>query len=64
MVAKRWRRRATTAVQPVWWLAPSPAPLSPFRVAKDLAMADVDYVKPDLALRIAFVQLMAIIGRP
>src|SRR3989441_13317852 len=30
-VAKTCIRRATTPVQPVWWLAPSPAPLSPWK---------------------------------
>ncbi len=28
---KRSRRRATRPVQPVWWLAPMPAPLSPWK---------------------------------
>src|SRR5438445_284999 len=30
-VAKTCIRRATTPVQPVWWFAPSPAPLSPWK---------------------------------
>src|SRR5262249_34758455 len=30
-VAKRCIRRAIPPVQPVWWLAPSPAPLSPWK---------------------------------
>jgi hypothetical protein len=34
------------------------------RTVKALAIAQVDYVKADLAQRIAFVKLMAIIGRP
>ena len=39
-------------------------PDAKFKSAKDLATAQVDYVKADLAQRIAFVKLMAIIGRP
>src|SRR5436190_1372657 len=31
MVAKRCIMRAMTPVQPVWWLAPRPAPLSPWK---------------------------------
>src|SRR5262249_2645579 len=31
MVAQRCIKRAMTPVQPVWWLAPSPAPLSPWK---------------------------------
>ena len=30
-VAKKWIRDAMSPVQPVWWLAPSPAPLSPWK---------------------------------
>jgi outer membrane protein TolC len=39
-------------------------PDAKFRAAKDLATAQVDYVKADLAQRIAFVKLMAILGKP
>ena len=39
-------------------------PDAKFKAAKDLATAQVDYVKADLAQRIAFVKLMAIIGKP
>ena len=28
---KSWISFATTPVHPVWWLAPSPAPLSPWK---------------------------------
>jgi outer membrane protein TolC len=38
-------------------------PDAKFRAAKDLATAQVDYVKADLAQRIAYVKLMAVIGR-
>ena len=31
LVAKRCMARATRPVHPVWWLAPSPAPLSPWK---------------------------------
>jgi hypothetical protein len=28
------RTRVTTAVQPVWWLAPSPCPVSPWKYSQ------------------------------
>jgi hypothetical protein len=34
-----------------------------FAAAKDLMLAQVDYVKADLARRIAYVKLMALIGQ-
>jgi outer membrane protein TolC len=38
-------------------------PADKFKAAKDLAEAQLDFVKADLAQRIAYVKLMAIIGR-
>jgi outer membrane protein TolC len=38
-------------------------PAAKFTAAKDLMQAQVDYVKADLAHRIAYVKLMALIGR-
>jgi outer membrane protein TolC len=38
-------------------------PAAKFAAAKDLAMAQVDYIKADLAHRIAYVKLMALIGK-
>jgi len=34
VVANRCMHRATTPVHPVWWLAPSPAPLSPWKYSQ------------------------------
>jgi hypothetical protein len=39
------------------------APTAKFAAAKDLMEAQVDTVKADLAHRIAYVKLMALIGR-
>jgi outer membrane protein TolC len=39
-------------------------PSAKFTAAKDMATAQVDAVKADLAHRVAFVKLMALIGRP
>jgi outer membrane protein TolC len=39
-------------------------PAAKFAAAKDLATAQVDYVKADLARRIAYVKLMALVGQP
>jgi outer membrane protein TolC len=39
------------------------APSDMFKVAKDLATAQVDYLKADLAQRTAYVKLMALLGR-
>jgi hypothetical protein len=39
-------------------------PAEKFKTAKDLATAQVDYVKADLAQRIAYVKLMALVGKP
>jgi hypothetical protein len=39
-------------------------PATKFKAAKDLETAQVDFVKADLAHRIAYVKLMSLIGTP
>ena len=39
-------------------------PATKFKAGKDLATAQVDFVKADLAHRIAYVKLMSLIGTP